>query len=60
MEKGPRSLLLSLISLVFWHWKEWAVKQIGNLFVREKLILFIQKAEKSQPLKGEGEKMGTM
>lgn len=60
MEKGPGSLLLSLISLVFWHWKESAIKQIGNLLVREKWILFVQKAEKSQPLKGEGGKIGTI
>lgn len=60
MEKGPRSLLLSFISLVFGHWKESATKQMGNLLVREKWILFVQKAEKSQPLKGQGKKIGTI
>ena len=44
-EKGPRSLLLSLISSVFWHCKGSAIEQIGNMLVREKWILFLQKAE---------------
>lgn len=56
MEKDPRSLLLRLLSLVFGHCKDPAIKLIGNLLVREKWILFVQKAEKPQPLKEEGDK----
>lgn len=45
--KGPRSLLLSLIPLVFEHCKDSATKQIGTLLVKEKWILSVQKVEKS-------------
>lgn len=45
---------------MFGHCKDPAIKLIGNLLVREKWILFVQKAEKSQPLKGEGKKIGTI
>lgn len=34
-EKGPRSLLLSLISLVFWHYRDSAVEQTGNMPMRK-------------------------
>lgn len=34
-EKAPRSLLLSLISLLFWHYRDSAVEQTGNKPMRK-------------------------
>lgn len=50
-EKGPRSLLLSLISLAFWHYRDSA--GTNRKHANEKNAYFYRKQKSPQPLKGE-------